>query len=262
MSSSPPSFFFVSSPPPSFFVRSSPLPSFFVASSPPPASSLHHPQPLAPCWLALPVPLPSQTDHWHDDLINIYYHGEEVHLVIDTVPLETILYMCYGFSPSEIYGEQQQTLIPWEIICKIFGDSTSHISSSLRLPISNFLHYSVLYGGVPQIPHNLWDLSSGSHAFLGNQSLNNIKYIQQAYGTCNPQGELSWQLAVTDAASALQCIREGCGLYREDVMEGPVPMAEQIKHFLYCKDLSFWPPAYKPDMADYVAYTAAHDDFL
>ncbi|KAF8592427.1 hypothetical protein K439DRAFT_1610232 [Ramaria rubella] len=39
-------------------------------------------------------------------------------------------------------------------------------------------------------------------------------------------------------------------------------MAEQITHFPYCKDLSFRSPNYKPDMADYVAYTAARDDFF
>jgi hypothetical protein len=87
-----------------------------------------------------PSVLPAQHDNiWCEDLMAVYDAGEEFHYAFDPPALKTVLYSRYGFSPSEIYDEPRKANMSWDILCKILGDTMGPVSTSLRLPIANFL---------------------------------------------------------------------------------------------------------------------------
>jgi hypothetical protein len=155
------------------------------------------------------------------------------------------------------------------------------------------MYYFLQYSGVPQVPGNLWDLSRSSLSFLRNRAIVDIhvnrekcREVQQnsdAHTTLyfldpasiNPTQQVSWWIAVVDAATALECMREECGPYREDivwylVVNGtpfltlqwiPDPKPSDMV-YPPCVGLRYHAPGYKPDLVDYISYTTAHNAFL
>jgi hypothetical protein len=136
------------------------------------------------------------------------------------------------------------------------------------------------------VPGKFWDLSASNSCFLGFQNAfididkclfgNQILYVFRPWGL-HPSRDTAWELALPDAASALECVWHQLGPHTvslaEHLVERGVPFLTLSRtivnpvltsHGVPHNDISlgYCPTGYTPHLADYAVYQASLASFL
>jgi hypothetical protein len=161
---------------------------------------------------------------------------------------------------------------PWIDICKnmAYDRLQNDVPSAIQDPLSDFVSALLIIGHAPGL---LWDLNVCSAHFLGNRTnpvirvarrmiSNQVLYFLEPIHTNNQP----FQLAVPDAATALQCLRETWGPHVEDIIRQllrlgipfttrvPGPEPDSAISSRRPVVLGYREVGYKPDSVDYAEY--------
>jgi hypothetical protein len=240
-------------------------------------------------------PASPQPPSYHGDLVDVYgtQNDSEVSQAdgsrIQKVNLSTWVYSRFGFV-TEASGDSYKKLefegMPdnepdWLSICKklAYLEAQTDVPNGIRAPITDFVMAFVCIG---HAPGSLWDISTASPDHLGNISGAVIKitprkfnneqtfYFIEPIELLNTNNLNHFQLAVPQATSALQCLRERWGPDFEDIIRqflrfgipfttripGPLPDPAVIPPSKVV-GLGYRPFDYKSDLVDYAEYETA-----
>jgi hypothetical protein len=195
-----------------------------------------------------------------------------------------MLYYRYGFDHSSgSYDGVEPDSAKWSAVRKILVDSEAYVDKWLQAPAIDFVDH-FLRGENP--PGTIWDLNTSSISFLPDHANpfitidptkidNDVHYFIKPIGL--PASEnVSWELVLREAATALQCLRHDWGPslvhIARHLLEMGIPFSTRLcvpppyptlrRGFHTNLGLGWRQQGYKPDYADYVAYATTRDSFL
>jgi hypothetical protein len=169
--------------------------------------------------------------------------------VMDQVAVEdlkTILYCCYGYNLAEhpYMGITFQPLkeFTWlEICCRLSIPEVENLLPDMTTPIKDFMTALLKSANTGEhVPGKFWDLSASNHRFLGSQNafmvINKHLYGNQTlYVLCpwnlHPSRDTAWELALPDAALALECVQHYLGPHMVSLAENLVEWGS-VLHFI------------------------------
>jgi hypothetical protein len=211
---------------------------------------------------------------YKDDLIAVFDH-EVAHAGTDNINLLRWAYSRFGFvcaTSGTSYRRLEAVPPPWINICQAMAYDLpqNDVPSAIQAPLSDFVSTLLNDGHVPGL---LWDLNVGSAHFLGNKTRvirvsprhidkQVLFFLEHIHSNHHP-----FQLAVPDAATALQCLRESWGPHVEDIIRqllrlgipfttrvpGPLPDGE-VSSSREPVVLGYREVGYRPDSVDYAEY--------
>jgi len=225
-------------------------------------------------------------NHWSEDLVNVY-DEEPPHATLELPALSDMLYYRYGFDHSSgSYEGVEPDNVKWGTVRKILVDSEAFVDKWLRAPTIDFVDRFLQGGNPPDLPGSIWDLNTSSISFLPDNAnpfitLDPTKIDNEMYYFIKPIGlpasdNVSWELVLREAATALQCLRHHWGPSPVHIarclLEMGIPFSTRLRvpppyptlrRGFYTNLVLGWrQQGYKPDYADYVAYATTRDSFL
>ena len=227
-----------------------------------------------------------QPNHWSEDLVKVY-DEEPPHGTLELPALSDMLYYRYGFDHSSgSYEGVEPDSVKWSTVRKILVDSEASVDKWLQAPIIDFVECFLQGGNPPNLPGSIWDLNTLSISFLPDHAnpfitVDSTKINNKVYYFIKPielpaSENVSWELVLCEAATALQCLCHHWGPSPVHIarclLEMGIPFSTRLcirppyptlrRGFGSNVGLGWRQQGYKPDYADYVAYAMARDSFL
>lgn len=248
-----------------------------------PLSPTSHPSPSS--YLTPSAPSSQSVRQWHNEHAEIYNEPSAASSLVVQDDLEDKLYYRYGFVDSGLPIESQPT-VKWDTVRIAFGMAGAKVPEKLHGPISLFMDSLISKEREKIMPEHLWDLLSNLSPFalVANPGLrvsqvmnsriddSNAHYVIE---TRNASGNnTGWQLVVDDAATVLECFRQGRDTIREisiALLSSGQPFSTRILRE-QCRQSSHRPqprltlgwltPSHKPTTSEYGYYEQLRKNFF
>ena len=229
---------------------------------------------------------------WTDDLLDIHRDQSPEVTEAAVEDLKTVLYCRYGYSMEEHPYMRISLKLPkeltWLEVCRRLSiPEVMNLSPDVIIPIKDFVVALLRSEHAGElVPGKFWDLSASNSRFLGFRNAfvdidkrlfgNQILYVFRPRGL-HPSRDTAWELALPDAASALECVRRQLGPHTvslaEHLVERGIPFLTLSRtivnpvltsHGTPHNDISlgYRPIGYTPHLADYAVYRASLASFL